>query len=89
MVREHILLFYLDALRCPRSLDDIVVFVIADGDRVVDDIADCLDLGFQRNIFLSCRVEEILLLLVEGGFLLEQFVGVLLGLEVGSWLEIW
>lgn len=70
-MREHIFLLYLNAFRGPRSLDGIVVFVIADGYGVVNDIADGVDLGFQRNILLGGGVEKGFLLLIEISSLLK------------------
>lgn len=47
----------------------------------MDNIAYSLDLGLEQNIFLSGGIDESLLFLFELDLLLEQVVGVFLGLE--------
>lgn len=47
----------------------------------MDVIADSLDLGLQDKVFCGSRVGKGLLLLLEGNLLLEEIVGVFLGLR--------
>lgn len=54
--------------------------VVADRDGAVDVVANCLYLALQQGVFFRGGFDEALLLLFQLNFLLEQLVGILLGL---------
>jgi hypothetical protein len=82
VVGEHpFLLLDGDALGGPGLLDLVVVLVGADGDGVVDVVADGLELLLQEGVLLGGGVDERLLLFLEVGLFLEEVVGVFLSLN--------
>lgn len=72
-----------EALGSPCSLDGVVVLIVADGDGVVYDVPDGLDLGLESGLLLGCLLCEALLLLLEFDFALQQVGDIFLGLSTG------
>lgn len=60
--------------------DGVVVLVVVDGDGVVDQVADAAESLVHGLLLDGGGVEQVLLLLLNGDLLLEEVVGVLLGL---------
>lgn len=64
VVGKALLLLDRDTLRSPCALDFVVVFVVADRDRIVDDVSNFANLGLQESVLLSSRIDKRLLLLL-------------------------
>jgi len=73
LTRKHIALLKSDTLRRPGALNTVVVLIVGDGDGLVDDVADCADLGLQGLLLLGGGGEQILLLLLQVGYGMSAF----------------
>lgn len=54
--------------------------IIAHGDVVINNVANCFDLFLQEPFFLRCRVDHFFLLLFQVDFFLQQVASVFFGL---------